>query len=441
MGYWSSVISAIRGKSAMSIDDWWAEYGPRSSSSGGMSVTQLSSLQVSTVQACVSIRAEDVAKLPVHVYASLPNGGRRIVADHPIERLLQQPNDYQSRFEFVEQMQVSILLRGNAYAVILRDGRGRPTALVPINPDRVWIYEAPGGQVFYQVARRGLHETAVLASMPMMIPSEDIFHLRWMALDTSLYGASRIGLAREAIGLALSQQELSGRLSANSTNLGGVLTTDQKLTKDAAERLSQDWKTRKQGLRNAGDTAVLEQGLKWVPIGMTAAEAELIAARGFQVQEIARLYRMPMHKLGIVERGAGSSIPEMNQEYANDVVSSDLGRWEAKLSQTFDLAADGVFVEFDVAGLIRASLMTRYQAYRAGITGMFLKPNEARRAEGLPDDPDGDKLYQPTNMAPLGFEPAGAETGPGSDITGQPAPGGLGDPGAGPLDPDTAPDD
>jgi HK97 family phage portal protein len=436
-----SRLAAPTSKGAMSIDEWWSEYGPTSTSSGGMAVTQLSALQVSTVQACVSIRAEDVAKLPVHVYRRRKDGGREIVADNPLERVLQAPNSDQSRFEFVEQMQVSIMLRGNAYAVILRDGRGRVSSLIPVNPDRVRIYEAPGGEVFYQVARHGMHETAVLASMSLMIPSEDMLHLRWMALDNSLYGASRIGLAREAIGLALSQQELAGRLSANSTNLGGVLSTDQKLTKEAGERLKTAWKATKQGLRNAGDTAVLEQGLKWQPLGMTARDAEMIAARNMQVQEIARLYRMPMHKLGVVERGAGASIPEMNQDYANDVITSDICRWEAKLDQVFGLSADGLFVEFDVSALTRASLMVRYQAYRAGISGMFIKPNEARRAEGLPDDPDGDKLYQPTNMAPLGFEPTGSETGPGSDMTGQPAPGGHGDPVAVDDPSDAAPED
>ncbi len=430
MGYWSRIANAIRGKASMTVDEWWSEFGPTSVSAGGIAVTQLSALQVSTVQACVSIRAEDVAKLPVHVYRRRGNGGRDIVEDHPLERVLQRPNGYQSRFEFMEQMQVAQLLRGNAYAVILRDGRGRVIGLVPVNPDRVWIFEAPGGQVFYQVARRGLHETAVLESMPLMIPSEDILHLRWMALDNSLYGASRIGLAREAIGLALSQQELAGRLSANSTNLGGVLTTDQKLTEEAAKRLSRAWKERKQGLKNAGDTAVLEQGLKWQPMGMTARDAELVASRNMQVQEIARLYRMPLHKLGIVERGAGTSVEELDQDYMNSVVSSDLGRWEAKLSETFGLADDGVFVEFDVTAFLRASLQVRYNAYRTGIVGMFLTPNEARRAEGLPDHPEGDTLYQPTNVAPIGFEPTGKETGPGSDVTGAPAAGGRGDPAA-----------
>lgn len=417
----------------MSIDEWWSEFGQTSVSAGGMAVTQLTALQVSTVQACVAIRSEDVAKLPVHVYRRLPNGGRQIIADHPLERVLIRPNSYQSRFEFVEQMQVSILLRGNAYAVILRDGRGRPTDLIPVNPDRVWIYEAPGGEVFYQVARRGLHETAVLQSMPLMIPSEDMLHLRWMALDNSLYGASRIGLAREAIGLALSQQELAGRLSANSTNLGGFLSTEKKLTAEAADRLKKSWKERNQGLRNAGETAVLEEGLKWNALGMSARDAEMVASRQFQVPEIARLYRMPLHKLGVAEANA-ASVEQQDQEYMNGPVSSDLGRWEGKLEQTFGIGGDE-FVRFDVSVLLRANQSARFAAYRTGIVGMFMKPNQARRAEaewadGWEDDPDGNKLYQPTNVAPLGFEPSGSETGPGSDVTGDPAPGGRGDPAA-----------
>jgi len=439
MGLLTSIAGRRASKAAMSIDEWWSEFGSATVSVGGMSVTQATALKVSTVLACVSIRAEDVAKLPVHVYRRLPSGGKEIVRDHPLERLLQRPNDDQSRFEFMEQMQAALMLRGNAYAVVLRDGRGRPIKLIPVNPDRVSIFEAPGGEVFYQVARRGMHEMAILAAQPLMIPSEDILHLRWMALDNLLYGASRIGLSRDVIGLALSQQELAGRLSANSTNLGGVLTTDQKLSKEAAERLAKAWKERKQGLQNAGDTAVLEAGLKWQPMGMSARDAELVASRTLQIQEIARLYRMPMHKLGVVDRGVGSSMEQLDQDYMNSVVSSDLGRWEAKFDHIFGLSEEGFFVEFDVSGFLRASLQTRYNAYRTGIVGMFLTPNEARRAEGLPDHPEGDTLYQPTNVAPIGFEPGGNETGPGSDVTGDAAPGGRGDPAA--VADDSAPAD
>jgi HK97 family phage portal protein len=218
-----------------------------------------------------------------------------------------------------------------------------------------------------------------------------------------------------------------------------VLQTEQKLTKEAAERLAASWKARKQGLRNAGEVAVLEAGLKWQALGMTAQEAEMVAARGLQVQEIARLYRMPMHKLGVVDKGVGASLDQLDQDYMNNVVSSDLGRWESKFEHTFNLAEEGVFVEFDVSRFLRASLGIRYASYRTGIVGMFLTPNEARRAEGLPDHPEGDKLYQPTNVAELGFVPAGNETGPGSDVTGAPAAGGRGDPAA--VADDSAPED
>jgi len=441
MSLWTRVVDAILGKSSGTPDDWWAEFGPQSNSIGGISVTQITALQVATVMACVAILSEDVAKLPIHVYKKARDGGRKIVTNHPIEKLLQRPNNYQSRFEFVEQMQGALLLRGNAYAPIIRDARGKPIALIPVNPDRVWIYEARDGSIFYEVARRGPHDMAMLESLPNRISSDDMFHVRWLTVDNSLWGASRIGLARESIALALSQQALAGKLSANNTNLGGTLTTEQKLTKDTAQRLANDWKLRKSGIQNAGDVAILEQGLTWKPLGMTAQDAEFIASRNLQVAEIARLFRMPLHKIGVMERMAGSSLEQIDQDYVNNTVSSYLERWESKIAQSFGLDDEGVFVEFDVSKFLRASLQVRYTAYRTGIVGMFLTPNEARRAEGLPDHPDGDTLYQPTNVAPIGYEPKGSETGPGSDVTGHPAPGGSGDPAAAPAAGDEPPPD
>lgn len=435
MSFWSRIANAGRAlvaKDAMSIDQWWSEFGPSSTSAGGIHITQLSALRVSTVNACVAILSEDVAKLPVHVYRKKSDGGREIVEDHPVENLLHRPNGFQSRFEFIEQMQAALLLRGNAYACILRDWRGRPIALIPVNPDRVWIYESNDGSVFYNVARQGPHDIAVLESLPQLVPSEDMLHVRWLSLENSLWGSSRIALARESIGLALSQQEMAARLSANSTNLGGVLTTEQRLSKEAAERLRKDWKDKQSGVVNSGATAVLEQGLKWQALGMTAQDAEFIASRNLQVEEICRIFRVPPYKVGVQGKGNGSTIEQMDQDYMNNTVSSYLERWEAKISQCFGLDAEGLFVEFDINRFLRASIATRYAAYRTGIVGMFLKPNEARRAENLPDVDGGDQLYQPTNVAPIGFDPtaAGQEQlpGPGSDVTGAPAAGGRGDP-------------
>jgi HK97 family phage portal protein len=378
--------------------------------------------------ACVSILSEDVAKLPCHVYRKLDNGGKEIVADHPLERLLQKPNDYQDRFEFVEQMQAALLLRGNAYAPVIRNNRGVPIAMIPVNPDRVTLYEAGGGALFYQVARGTPHEIAALASLPLMIPASDMFHIRWLSLN-GLWGVSRIGMAREAIGLSLSQQEQAARFAKNGAHLGGVLQTDKKLSEVDAKRLRNDWKSLKTGQANAGETAILEQGLKWSPLGLTSVDAEFLASRKFQVEEIGRLFRMPGHKLGILDKSTNATMEQADQDYANNTLTSYLERWEAKISDYFGLEAEGLFAEFDMSRFLRASMLTRMSAYRVAIMSGVMTPNQASRAEGLPDDPAGDVRLQPANMIPLGTISV-QSPGPGSDTTGRPADGGDGDIGA-----------
>lgn len=429
MSFWSRLTGPFRKKSS-SPEDWFREFGGFSRSHTGVSVTQTTAMQASTVMACVSILSEDVAKLPAHVYRRRPDGGQDIVKDHPVERLLQKPNAWQTRFEFIEQMQAALLLRKNAYAPILRDGRGKPIALIPVNPDRVILFEAPGGGLFYSVARHGPHDMAVLQSFPLMIPAEDMLHLRGLSRD-GLTGMSLIGMARESIGLSLAQQEHAARLFGNGARPGGILRTEQKLDPGGIARLKADWQQLYGGVSNDGKTAVLEQGLEWQPLGMTNTDAQFLESRRFSVEEIARLFRMPLHKLGVESKGgtAGTAI-QADQDYMNSVVSSYVERWEAKIDDALGLAEEDLFCAFDISRFLRADIGTRYGAYRTGIVGSFMTPNQARRLEGWPDDPNGDVLLQPVNMAPLGFVPAGPGAGPGSDMTGDPAAGGKGDPAA-----------
>lgn len=428
MGLWSRFTQAFARKSGGGgFENWFGAFGPGGSTSSGVYVNQFTAMQSAAVMACVSILAEDVAKLRLQVWRRQKDGGKIAAKDHFLYNLLRQPNDWQTQFEFVEMMQVALLLRSNAYAVILRDNRGTPTALVPINPDRVTIYEAAGGEIFYMVSRQGLHDAAVLEHVPLMIPSEDIFHLRWLSQSSSLLGLSRIALMREPVGLILSQEQLAARISGSGARLGGVLQTDQKLHTSTIERLRQDWSDKYEGLRNAGKTAILEQGLKFQQNSMTAADAQFILQREFQLQEIARAFRMPPHKLGVIARGTASTMAQQDQDYANNTITSYLERWEQKIEKTFDLDGETIFVKFDMSRFLRADIKTRYDAYRSALLSMWIKPNEVRRAEDLPDDPDGDSLMQPTNMAPLGFVPKGNEPGPGSDVTGAPALGGSGD--------------
>ena len=425
----SAAVAAFQGK--MSPEEWLEEYGSPSRSSTGLAVNQHTSLRVTTALACTQVLSEDVAKLPVHLY-KLVNGARKIVEDNPLERLLRHPNDWQTRFEFIEMLMCSLVLRGNAYAVIVRDHRGIPLYMVPINPDRVWIFEAPDGQVFYQVARRGMHEIAKLASLPLMIAAEDMLHVRWMAQESSLWGIGRVQQAAEAFGLSLAQQELAARLAGNNANLGGTLQTDKKLSQEAYDRVKTNWQKNYGGLHNAGKTAILEEGLKWQPLGMTSVDAEFLNSRKFSVEEIARIFRVPLYKIGVESaRVTGTSLVQLDQEYLNSTLSSYCERISLKLEQTFGIG-DDMFIGFDYSDFLKADIMTRLTAKRIGVVGMIYTPNEARAGEGLAPVDGGDTLYQPTNVAPIGFDPSAQgveqQPGPGSDTSGEPAPGGMGDP-------------
>jgi len=180
------------------------------STTSGMRVSQATALQVTAVRRCTSIRSIDVARCRPSILRPNREGKKEVVTNHELSPLLIRPNPWQSWFEFCEQMHVGFMLRGNAYAVKIRDWRGRITMLIPINPDLVWIYQAPDGSIFYWVNRAGFWLLAVLKDQPLAIPSEDVFHLRDMSANT-LAGISRINIGREAIGLAMGQEQLAGR--------------------------------------------------------------------------------------------------------------------------------------------------------------------------------------------------------------------------------------
>jgi HK97 family phage portal protein len=408
----------------------WVRGGQESSA--GIVVSQLEALRDVVTAACVQIRSSDLAKLPVHVMRRRKDGGKEVLRDHPVERLLKKPNSWQTKFEFFEMMQACYLLKTNAYAPVLRNGRSQPIALIPVNPDRVGLYEAPGGDLFYRVTRNNQHEIAVLSSLPLMISSDDVLHLRGMSLN-GLLGVPRISMARDAIGLSRALEEFSSKLFANGARPGGVFETDKRLSDPAFARLKAQINEKYAGVENSGKSMLLEEGLKWSKQTMTAIESQTVEARRLQIEQVATAFDVPLHRLGIGSEH-GAAILQSHQMYLNNTLSSDAERWENKLNDMFGLEGlempGGIGVEFDLNYFNRADMQTRFTALRTGVVGGFLKINEARRTEGLPDVKDGDVLLQPTNVAPFPYTPPVGGKGPGSDTTGAPAPGGDGDPSA-----------
>lgn len=427
MGIWSRITSSFKRKG--SIEDWFHEFGYTGHTNSGIVVNQATAMQVTTVMACVRIRSQDVAKLPPKIFRLGADGARTEAREHFLFSLFREPNAWQTWFEFCEMMQVGLLLRGNAYAVVIRDVRGKPTQLIPINPDRVMIYQGPDGYIFYEIMRSGMHDTFVLRDFPIMVNSEDVFHIRGMSSD-SLVGISPIGYAREAIGLAAAQEMHAANVSGNGARPSGVLLTDKKLTDEAVKRLKASWQNLHTGVANSGKTAILEEGLKWQPLTMNSVDMEFIASRKFQVDEICRIFSMSPAKVGVMEGSVARAFEQIQLAHYTDTIHPDLIRWEQKISTYFGLTADLV-IEFDITELMRADLAARANAARVlGVSGIAT-PNEGRRSFGLNPHPEGDVLLVPANMIPI--EMAGQNTaavGPGSDQTGAPAAGGDGDPAA-----------
>lgn len=393
-------------------------------SSSGLLISQATAMSVSAVYRAVYVRAHDIARCKPSVFSEASDGTRTKVDDHAIARLMLRPNRVQTWFEFARDLWVAYLLRGNAYAAILRDRKGNPVELIWINPDAVMVLEASDGSWFYNVNRIGLFQIAMLRDFPTAIPAEDILHIRGISFNM-LVAASTIGMARDSIGLAMGQNIQASRWVGNGARPSGVLQTDRKLSDDTAKRLKAQWEEFQAGVQNTGRTAVLEEGLKWQELQLTAVDLQFINQQQMSVQDIARFFGVPTRKLMQPDTSKGSTIIQEDQSYVNETVAPDLEMLEQKIVQTFDLDDEGLGVDMDESPLLRADPATRYNIGRIGILSGMISTNEWRRGERLPPVPNGNQIMAPVNLAALGSDMSGqAADGAGRPPNGQdPAPG------------------
>ncbi len=432
MGMWSRIADFARRRSGEGdpLDDrLFGDWGGGGPSNSGVNVSSATAMRHVACMACVSILSQDVAKIPWGVFSRQSDGGKKPAKNHPLYRLLRNPNDWQTAFEFKEMLMASLVLRGNGYAVAVRNGRGEVQYLVPVNPDRVGIYEAPSGDYFYAVTRNGLHEMAMLRDQPLLVHSDDMLHLRWLPMAHSLYGSSRLSMVRESIGLSIGLEEHEARFVGQGARTGGTLTTDGKFaTKEAREQVRAEWQRLQAGPRNSGAPAILEQGLKWSPLGLSMVDSQFIESRNFQIRDIARAFDVPPYKLAIEGETEGPAMVQQSQGYLNGPISGYCERITAKFEKFWDIDGEDTFFGWDYNHFQKTDLMSRFTAYRQAVGGPWMAANEVRRLDGMADVADGDVVLQAGNMVPLGTLPTpGTASGPGSDETGIPAEGGDGD--------------
>lgn len=394
-------------------------------SAAGLVINQATALAESTVYSCVMIRSNDVARCTPRLFAKGAPRSSAPNTDHPVAKLFLRPNWIQTWFEFGVQMQAAYLLRKNAYAAILRDSRGNPINLIPINPDGVTVLEASDGSIFYQTTRIGMFQMAALKGLPMAIPAEDMLHLRGLSFNM-LVGISTIGLAQDSIGVALGLEQQAARLIANGARPGGVLETAKQLSVDAAKRLRDQWEQMRAGLENVGRTAILEEGLTWKAMQLSSVDAQFIEQRKLSVEECARWWGVPLYKLSVASELARVLIGDADVSYVNTTIMPDLEAWEQKFVQAFDLDKQGLVADFDERKLLRASESVRINNQRLKIMSGISTQNECRAENGDPPLKGGDVLLTPVNLASSGSDMSG--TAP--DGAGRPPAGQLPDPGA-----------
>ena len=355
-------------------DPYWANY--TALRSGGTSPARAES--VSTVYACVSAISETIATLPLALYRRSSDDGRERAKDHPLYKVLHDsPNSNQTALEFREQMQAAVLLKGNAYAEIIRGHDGQVRELLPLHPDRVNVLVLENGRLGYEYVDTKGRVRRLL--------QDEVFHLRHRT-ENGATGVSPIAAAREVVELALAERDHGNSTFRNGTRLSGMLKFPAKLNSNQRDQIRDSWQSQYAGGANAGKTAILEEGVEYQTVSMTLEDAEWIASRQFSVEEVCRLFRVPPTIVGDLRHGNYSNSVEMSRQFVVLSLRRHLTMWEQAISRCLLTEAGRriYFAEHNVEGLLRGDSLTRAQFYHHAIDDGWMDADEVRQLENLP---------------------------------------------------------
>ena len=375
----------------------------------GKPVNERTAMQTTAVYACVRILAEAVASLPLHVYEYQDDGGKKLVHDHPLYYLLHdEPNPEMTSFVFRETLMSHLLIWGNAYAQIIRDGAGRVLGLYPLLPDKMDVQRDDRGNIYYVYSRNSDENPMFKEYGDIRLKAEDVLHIPGLGFD-GLIGYSPIAMAKNAVGMTLACEEYGASFFANGANPGGVLEHPGVL-KDPS-KVRESWNSVYRGVNNAHKIAVLEEGMKYQQIGIPPEEAQFLETRKFQINEIARLYRIPPHMVGDLDKSSFSNIEQQSLEFVKYTLDPWVIRWEQSLQRSLLLPGEKgkYFIKLNVDGLLRGDYQSRMNGYAVGRQNGWFSANDIREMENMNPIPveQGGNLYL-INGAMTKLEDAGA---------------------------------
>jgi HK97 family phage portal protein len=344
----------------------------------GVYVDSESAIRVSTVYSCVRLLGDTVSSLPVGAYVR--RGRNRIsytAAYGSTPEWVNKPNPEATRLEFMEQIITSLHLHGNAYILTVRDEMGEVYELYVLNPNDVKIERPfPGEPLVYKLRDELNNFTRVLTK-------NEIVHIPMMKFPGSHYGLSPIGACRMSVGIAMASDTYASSYFGNAANPAGVIEVAGELTDDQASDIKRQWNQNHGGPYMSGSTAVLSGGASFKPLSLNAADAQLLESRKFNVEDIARIFRVPLSLLGHPAQGAMSyaSVEAQNLSFVQHSLRPLLERIEQALSPLLP-ESDG-FIKFNLDALLRGTTLERFDAYTKGLREGFLSLNDVRSYEDL----------------------------------------------------------
>lgn len=363
-------------------------------SSSGKRVNEKTAMTMSAVYSCVRVLSETLASLPLHVYENTEVGSKK-ATQHSLYNLLHnEPNSEMTSFIFRETLMTHLLLWGNAYAQIIRNGKGEVLGLYPLMPDKMSVDRDEDNRIYYQYLTS--------SGERVTLSSQDVLHIPGLGFD-GLVGYSPIAMAKNAIGMSIAAEEYGAKFFSNGATPSGIL--EHPGTVKNAESLRESW-TRGFSGNDSHKVAILEEGMKYTPISISPNEAQFLETRKFQINEIARIFRIPPHMVGDLEKSSFSNIEQQSLEF----VKYTLDPWVIRFEQAFnrrllkDKEKDKFYIKFNVDGLLRGDYQSRMNGYAVGRQNGWMSANDIRALENLdriPIEEGGDLYLINGNMLPL----------------------------------------
>jgi len=377
-------------------DDFWYEKVVGAISASGIRVTPELAESVCAVFACIRVKAETLATLPLPVYKRESDSSRQRDDKHPVAKLLRRPNPFQSLQDFVEMMTWHLELRGNAYAEIFRSAGNKPLLVLPRHPDRTEAKLDAQGELYYEHTNQ--------FGTARIIDPKNMLHLKMLS-ENGIVGRTVLNVQASTIGSVIAMDTYAAATFKNNAQPGGLLTHPGKFKDEAAQkRVLDSWKKAYSGVKNAGKVAILEEGMKWEKLGLTNQDLQFIEQERFSSQKICAIFRVPPHKIGDLSQSKYANIEIQNIDFVNDSLTPNAKRWEAEsLYKLFsESEQEKYFVEFLFNALLRGDSKSRNEALQIQRNNGVISVNEWRKIENMnPIGTEGDIHMVPLNQQDL----------------------------------------